>query len=43
MLYGDLQKVMEGSEVLHGEFLLEDRYGVLQKCSLDAVRTISST
>jgi hypothetical protein len=32
MLYGDPQKVMEGSEVLHGKFSLEGRYGVLQKC-----------
>jgi hypothetical protein len=32
MLYGDPQNVMEGSEVLHGEFPLEDRYGLLQKC-----------
>jgi hypothetical protein len=32
MLYGDPQKVMEGSEVFHGEFSLEGRYGVLQKC-----------
>jgi hypothetical protein len=31
MLYGDLQKVMEGSEV-HSEFPLEGKYGVLQKC-----------
>jgi hypothetical protein len=32
MLYGGPQKVMEGSEVLHGDFPLEGRYGVLQKC-----------
>jgi hypothetical protein len=32
MLYGDTQKVMEGFKVLHGEFPLEGRYGVLQKC-----------
>jgi hypothetical protein len=32
MLYGDFQKMMEGSEVLHGEFPLESRYGLLQKC-----------
>jgi hypothetical protein len=24
--------MMEGSEVLHGEFLLEGRYGLLQNC-----------
>jgi hypothetical protein len=29
MLYGDPQKVMERSEVIHDEFPLEDRYGVL--------------
>jgi hypothetical protein len=29
MLYGDPRKVMEGSEVLHGEFPLEGRYGIL--------------
>jgi hypothetical protein len=32
MLYGDPQEIMEGSEILHGEFLLEGRYGLLQKC-----------
>jgi hypothetical protein len=32
MLYGDSQKMMEGSEVLHGEFPLEGRYGLLYKC-----------
>jgi hypothetical protein len=32
MLYRDAPKVMEGLEVLHGEFPLEGRYGVLQKC-----------
>jgi hypothetical protein len=32
MLYGDPQKVMERSEVLHCEFPLEGIYGVLQKC-----------
>jgi hypothetical protein len=32
MLYGDSQKMMKGSKILHGEFLLEDRYGLLQKC-----------
>jgi hypothetical protein len=32
MLYGAPQKVMEGSEVLHGDFPLEGRYGMLQKC-----------
>jgi hypothetical protein len=29
MLYGDSHKMMEGSEVFHGEFLLEGRYGLL--------------
>jgi hypothetical protein len=29
MLYGDSRKMMEGSEVLHGEFSLEGRYGML--------------
>jgi hypothetical protein len=29
MLYGDSQKMIEGSEVLHGEFSLEGRYGML--------------
>jgi hypothetical protein len=24
--------MMEGLEILHGEFLLEGRYGTLQKC-----------
>jgi hypothetical protein len=24
--------MMEGPEILHGEFLLEGRYGLLQKC-----------
>jgi hypothetical protein len=32
MLYGDSQKMMEGSEVIHGEFQLEGIYGLLQKC-----------
>jgi hypothetical protein len=32
MLYGDSQKMMEGSKVLHDEFLLEGTYGLLQKC-----------
>jgi hypothetical protein len=32
MLYGDSQKMMEGPEVIHGEFPLEDKYGLLQKC-----------
>jgi hypothetical protein len=32
MLYGDPQEMMEGPEILHGEFLLEGRYGLLQKC-----------
>jgi hypothetical protein len=32
MLYGDSQKMMEGPEILHGEFSLEGRYGMLQKC-----------
>jgi hypothetical protein len=34
MLYGDPEKVMEGSEVLHDEFLLEGRYALLQKCCI---------
>jgi hypothetical protein len=29
MLYGDPQKVVKRTEVLHGEFPLEGRYGVL--------------
>jgi hypothetical protein len=32
MLYRGSQKMMEGSDVLHGEFPLEGRYGLLQKC-----------
>jgi hypothetical protein len=32
MLYGDPQEIMEGPEILHGEFLLKGRYGLLQKC-----------
>jgi hypothetical protein len=32
MLYEDSQKMTERPEILHGEFLLEDRYGLLQKC-----------
>jgi hypothetical protein len=32
ILHGDSQKMMEGSEVLHGEFPLEGRYDLLQKC-----------
>jgi hypothetical protein len=32
MFYGDPQEMMEGPEILHGEFLLEGRYGLLQKC-----------
>jgi hypothetical protein len=31
MLYEDLQKVVKRVEVLHDEFLLESRYGVLQE------------
>jgi hypothetical protein len=31
MLYGDSQKMMEGSELLLGELLLEGRYDMLQK------------
>jgi hypothetical protein len=32
MLYGDPLKMVKRAEVLHVEFLLEDRYGVLQEC-----------
>jgi hypothetical protein len=32
MLYGDSQKMIEGLEILHIEFLLDGRYGLLQKC-----------
>jgi hypothetical protein len=32
MLYGDSQKMMEGPEILHDEFPLECKYGMLQKC-----------
>jgi hypothetical protein len=32
MLYGDPLKMVKRAEVLHGEFLLEGRYGVLQEC-----------
>jgi hypothetical protein len=35
ILYGDPQKVMERSEVIHDEFPLDDRYGVLQKCYVE--------
>jgi hypothetical protein len=38
MLYGDSQKIMEGLEILHCEFPLEDRCD-----ALDVVRTMSST
>jgi hypothetical protein len=31
MLYGDPQKMVKGAEVLHSEFPLEGRYGVLQE------------
>jgi hypothetical protein len=31
MLYGDPQQMVKRAEVLHGEFLLENRYGVLQE------------
>jgi hypothetical protein len=31
MLYGDQQKVVKRSKVLHGELPLEGRYGVLQE------------
>jgi hypothetical protein len=41
MLYGDSQKMMEGSKVLHDEFPVEGRYGLLHKyyarCSEDNV------
>jgi hypothetical protein len=29
ILYGDSQEMMEGPEILHGEFLLQGRCGVL--------------
>jgi hypothetical protein len=29
MLYGDSQEMMEGPKILHGEFPLEGRYGLL--------------
>jgi hypothetical protein len=32
ILYGDSQKMMKGPEILHGEFPLEGKYGLLQKC-----------
>jgi hypothetical protein len=32
MLYEDSQKMMERSEIFYGEFPLEGRYGLLQKC-----------
>jgi hypothetical protein len=32
MLYRDSQKMMEGPKILHDEFPLEGRYGLLQKC-----------
>jgi hypothetical protein len=32
MLYRDPQKVVKRAEVLHSEFLLKSRYGVLQEC-----------
>jgi hypothetical protein len=32
MLYGDPQEMMDGPEILHGEFPLEDRYGLMYKC-----------
>jgi hypothetical protein len=36
MLYGDSQKMMEGSEmVFHGVFPLEGRYGLLHKCFVE--------
>jgi hypothetical protein len=31
MLYGDPQKLVKRAEVLHGEFPLKSRYGVLQE------------
>jgi hypothetical protein len=31
MLCGDSKKMMEGPEIVHGKFLLEGRYGLLQK------------
>jgi hypothetical protein len=32
MVYGDSKKIMEESEVLHGELPLEGRYGLLHMC-----------
>jgi hypothetical protein len=32
MLYENPQEMMEGPEILHSKFLLEGRYGLLQKC-----------
>jgi hypothetical protein len=32
MLYGDPNKMVKRAEVLHGEFPLDCRYGVLQEC-----------
>jgi hypothetical protein len=32
MLYRDSQEMMEGLEIIHGEFPLEGRYGMVQKC-----------
>jgi hypothetical protein len=44
MLYGDSQEMIEGPKILHGEFPLEGRYGLLQKwcagCSEDNVINI---
>jgi hypothetical protein len=43
MLYGDYQKMIEELEILHSEFSLDGRYGLLQKycgrCGEDNVIT----
>jgi hypothetical protein len=43
MLYGDSQKVMEGFEILHGEFPLEGDMVCCTSVALDSVRALSST
>jgi hypothetical protein len=32
ILYGDSQEMMEGPEILYGEFSLKGRYGLVQNC-----------